>query len=533
MGFLNSNTPTAKFIQENPANFPIPSVFTYKKDGGHMKTLPSALLCLALALTPSTPAQQGGAGPVALTIYNQDFAVARTTVDLDLKAGPNEVTTTNVTSQLEPDSVVLRDPTGKVAFKVAEQNYDAGVIDQPSLLEKFEGKTIQFSQGRTPDGQPITVTGKIIRATSNNQQPLIEVNGLMQFQLPGTPLFPSSTDGLLLKPTLRWQIDAPRSPHLPAELAYITRGMSWQATYNIVAPESTNVTGTEHVDLTGWVTIQNNSGTDFPEARIKLMAGDVAKLRETLISGRAFGAADAISFQNAMPTPAVTQQAFDDFHLYDLNRTVSLASSETKQVQFIEAAAVAMDRVYEYDGAIRQPGYNLCPGCHNDQPSFNTNSNTKVSVHAEIKNSTANHLGMPLPAGRIRLYRRDASGQMEFIGEGTINHTPAEETVKVPVGSAFDVTGERKQTDFHIDTRAHTIDESYEITVKNQKTTPVHVAIVEHMNRGQNWQLTEETVDNIAPSTPDTKRDSSTIEIPLTVPPAGQTKITYSVRYTW
>jgi hypothetical protein len=189
-----------------------------------------------------------------------------------------------------------------------------------------------------------------------------------------------------------------------------------------------------------------------------------------------------------------------------------------------------MNRVYEYDGAIQQPGYNLCFGCHNDQPAFGTNSNTKVSVRAEIKNSTANHLGMPLPAGRIRLYRRDTGGQMEFIGEGAINHTPAEETVKVPVGSAFDVTGERKQTDFHIDQRAHTIDETFEITVKNQKITPVNVAVVEHMNRGQNWQIAEQPN---AQSTPYTKRDSNTIELPITVPPTGQTKVTYTAHYTW
>ena len=234
-------------------------------------------LLAALAITAATAlAQQGGAAPVALTIYNQDFAVARTTVDLNLKAGMNEVTTTNVTSQLEPDSVVLRDPAGKIAFTVTEQNYDAGVIDQNSLLQKFEGKTIQFqtqsfsmSAGSVSNAASI-VDGKIIRANANGSQPLIEVDGHLQFVLPGMPLFPASTDGLLLKPTLRWQIDSPRAARVAAELAYITQGMSWQATYNVVAPEAKDVTGPERVDLLGWVTMRNNSGTDFPEARIKL-----------------------------------------------------------------------------------------------------------------------------------------------------------------------------------------------------------------------------------------------------------------------
>ncbi len=490
-----------------------------------IRTICTIFVCGLAVSIPQTSAiaQQGGAGATALTIYNQDFAVARSVVDLNLTAGTNQVTTTNVTSQLEPDSVVLRDPAGKVVFKVTEQNYDAGVVDQNSLLQKFEGKTIQFSRGITADGKPLTVDGKIIRASQN--QPLIEVGGLMQFQLPGTPLFPASTDGLLLKPTLRWQIDALKAAHLSAELAYITHGMSWQATYNIVAPESKDTTASEHVDLMGWVTIQNNSGTEFPQARIKLMAGDVAKLRDLrprVVNGAPY-AATALNVM--VDAAAVTQQAFDDFHLYDLNRTVSLNSGETKQVQFLEAAEVSMSRVYEYDGSDNR-GFNLCPGCHNDQPSFGIGSNTKVNVRAEIKNSTANHLGMPLPAGRIRLYRRDTGGQMEFIGEGTITHTPTDETVKVPVGSAFDVTGERKQTDFHVDQRAHTIDETFEIAVKNQKTTPVNVAIVEHMNRGQNWQITEQ-------STPFNKRDSANIEFPVVVPASGQIKATYSVRYTW
>jgi hypothetical protein len=491
-----------------------------------------ATLAAAAALTRAANAQQGGAEPVALTIYNQNFAVARTTVDLDLKAGANEVTTTNVTSQLEADSVVLRDPTGKVAFKVVEQNYDAGVIDQNSLLEKFEGKTIQFQTYAlnlpTANGGPTTPTivdGTIIRANTNGMQPLIEVNGHLEFQLPGTPLFPAATDGLLLKPTLRWQIDAPKAARVAAELAYITNGMSWQATYNVVAPESKDVTGPEQVDLFGWVTMKNNSGTDFPSARIKLMAGDVAKI-QNMSPARGFSAGMAMAMDANIASPSVTQQAFDDFHLYDLNRTVSLASGETKQVEFIEANQVQMDRVYQYDGATPQPGYNNCIGCHNDQPSFGTASNTKVTVRAEIKNSTANHLGMPLPAGRIRLYRRDTGGQMEFIGEGTVTHTPAEETVKVPIGSAFDVTGERKQTDFHTDQRAHTTDETFEITVKNQKTTPVNVAVAEHMNRAQNWQITGQSANFV-------KKDSTTLEFPITVPAAGETKVTYSVRYTW
>lgn len=478
--------------------------------------------------------------PVALTIYNQSFAVARTSIDLDLHAGINEITTSRVTSMLEPDSVVLRDPTGKRAIQVVEQNYDAAVVSQEWLLEKYEGKTIDF-QVTTPQGMQ-TVAGKIIRAGFNRQpaytfdgqyqngqqaQPLIEVNGKMQFQLPGLPLFPSATDGLLLKPTLRWQIDSGAAAHFSAELAYITGGLDWDATYNIVAPESSDVTGNEKSDVLGWVTIHNQSGTEFPQARIKLMAGDVAKIQPPnggYGRGTVYAMGAVAGIQAAQPQ--VTQKAFDDFHLYDLNRTVALRDGETKQVQFIDAANVSMQRTYIYDGlnAQIQP---IFGGNVNQNRGYGLdNENTKVMVVEEIKNSEANHLGMPLPAGRVRLYRRDADGQMEFVGESAINHTPTEETLKVPTGSAFDLKGSRRQTEFHIDFNRREIDENFEIKLTNQKQQPVNVKVIEHMYRGDNWEITNKSSDY-------TKRDSQTIEFPVQVAAKGEDTVTYSVHYTW
>ena len=251
-------------------------------------------------------AQQVPTQPIALTIYNQSFAVARTSIDLDLHSGPNEVTTTDVTSMLEPDSVVLRDPSGKRIVRIVEQNYDAGVANQAWLLSKYEGKTINF---QISPGQ--IVQGKIIRAGFQQpysyngryqqgipSQPLVEVNGQMQFSLPGMPLFPAATDGPLLKPTLRWQIQSENDARFAAELAYITGGLDWEATYNIVAPDNSDVTTTEKADFLGWVTIHNQSGTDFPSARIKLMAGDVAKLQPG--SARFNAAKDAVSFSEGV-----------------------------------------------------------------------------------------------------------------------------------------------------------------------------------------------------------------------------------------
>lgn len=498
-------------------------------------------VCLFALLAPSLAlAQQDPTTPVALTIYNQDFAVARTSIDLDLHAGLNEVTTDRVTSRLEPDSVVLRDASGKRMIHVLEQNYDAAVVNQEWLLQKYEGKTIDF-QTVTPQGVQV-VQGAIVRAGSRSDagysaygqyigaqqtQPLIEVNGKMQFQLPGTPLFPATTDGLLLKPTLRWRIQSEKPERFSAELAYITGGLDWSATYNVVLPNSTDVTGDEKADVVGWVTIHNESGTEFPEARIKLMAGDVAKLQADRFRG---GTREGLVLAASAPVgaPGVTQKAFDDFHLYDLNRTVALRNGETKQVQFLEAAQVDVRRNYMYDGSAvdLQPSYNNGYGV-NEQRGFGLeNGNEKVRIVEEIKNSEANHLGMPLPAGRIRLYRRDADGQMEFIGEDTINHTPTEDTVKLATGSAFDVKGSRRQTDFHVNQQDRLLDETFEIKVTNQKEQPVNVQIVEHLYRGANWEIRDKSSDF-------TKRDSHTVEFPVQIPAKGETTLTYTVRYTW
>jgi hypothetical protein len=478
-----------------------------------------AILLLMAAVCASAVAQQAKTSGTALTIYNTDLAVARTTVNLNLKPGNNEVTTTNVTSHLEPDSVVLRDPTGRHKVQVVEQNYDAAIVTQNWMLQKYEGKTIDFELGVG------AVRGKILRAGENGTQPLIEVDGKMQFQLPGLPVFPASTDGLLLKPTLRWQIFSRTAESFPAELSYLTHGFNWHATYNVVSSSAAAAdSGTEPVDVVGWVTMSNKSGTDFANARVKLMAGDVAVVRREYTLGVIGGLGTA---QNAMvaPPPSVTQKAFDDFHLYDLHRTVTLKNGETKQVEFVRAADVPMTRKYVYDGAENLPTYWPGSGAWLNE-DVGRGGTKKVRIELEFVNSKKNHLGMPLPAGRMRFYRTDSDGQMEFVGESMIDHTPEDGKVKVTTGMAFDVTGERKQTSFHVNSGARTIDESYQITVKNAKEKPVKVEVLEHMFRAANWEITEK-------STAFEKKDSSTVVFPITVPAHGQQQVTYTVHYSW
>jgi hypothetical protein len=484
------------------------------------------ILCVLWVSCVLAGAQQSQtqASGTALTIYNQDLAVVRTSVDLDLKPGSNEVTTTKVTSQLEPDSVVLRDPKEQHPVQIVEQNYDAAIASQMWMLQKYEGQSIDFEVQRY-DKADVIVQGKILRAPMDGSEPLIEVDGKMQFQLPGLPLFPASTDGLLLKPTLRWEIFSKDAAQFPAELSYLTHGFNWNATYNIVAAgESATGSGTESMDVIGWVTMSNDSGTDFTNARVKLMAGDVAVARPAALprARQMMLASQMVAGNGAM---AVTQKSFDDFHLYDLNRQVTLKDRETKQIEFIRAEAVPVTRKYVYDGAQDLPE----TGAYNGAV-MGTNfglSNTKhVRVEQEFANSKQNHLGMPLPAGTIRFYRRDSDGQMEFVGENTIDHTPEDGKVRLQTGTAFDVTGERTRTDFRVNAQERTIDESYSIMVKNAKDKPVDVSVVEHLFRAANWDIVGKSTDFV-------KRDSSTVEFPVTVPAHGEKVVTYTVHYSW
>jgi hypothetical protein len=494
----------------------------------------------------------GGAVPVidrtALTIYNQDFAVIRTPLELNLQAGTTDVSETNVTGQLEPDSVVLRDVTGKRPIHVLEQNYDGALRVQAEMLAKFEGKTIDFGI-QMSDGTMKVVPGKIIRAgyvpqfdliqrygqnyfyqnqgVNQQQEPLVEVDGKLRYGLPGIPYFPADSPGLTLHPTLHWLIASEKPAKIPAELDYITRGLRWDATYNIVSPAEDGPAG-QRLDMSGWVNVTNESGTDFLDAALQLMAGDISKLVNAN-GGYAAGMAAAHSIDVASAAGAqqqITQKSFDDYHLYDLHRTATLLDHQSKQIEFLNVAGIPAKRVYVYDGfsvAERngQPNYFQW-----NQENFGTGSNPKVWIMQEFKNSDANHLGMPLPKGRMRFYRRDTDGSLQFVGENTIDHTPKDEMVRVYLGNAFDITGERTRMDFKSMQQARTIVESYKIVVKNAKDTTASVRVVEHMYRTANWEISKN-------SNPFNKTDSQTMEFNVDVLAHGETEVTYTVTYTW
>jgi hypothetical protein len=486
-----------------------------------------------------------GAEP-SLTIYNQDFAVVRELLAFDLKAGTNEVRVTDITAHMEPDSVILRDPTGKRAIQILEQNYRADPISQGLLLSLCEGKEIDFLVRGTDRRDDQIVRGRIIRSgyephQSGMQrygqeymaaqrasaygaagQPIVEVNGKLRFSLPGEPLFPSLADDTILKPTVQWVLETDKAGKLDAELSYVTGGMSWQADYSMLAQDQNDA-----IDAIGWVTMDNQSGRTFENARIKLMAGDVSKIQPQERAMMRY-AADSMSAFGGAAAP-VSEKAFEEYHLYTLNRSTTLHDRETKQIEFLRAENVQTQRLYVYHGAKmdynRYRGYP--PESLRQERDYGTQSNPKVWVMREFKNSKENHLGIPLPKGRVRFYRRDDDGQLEFTGENVIDHTPRDETVRIYTGDAFDLVGERRRTKYDIDTNRNWLDEAFEIKLRNRKEQgEVEIRVVEHLYRWINWEIVEKSDTFL-------KTDSQTVEFRVQVPAGQEKTVTYKVHYTW
>ena len=467
--------------------------------------LPNPMKLPALLLLAAASASF--AADPALTIYNGGYAVVRETLPVELKAGVNQVTFAGATAQVESDSVILRDVAGKAEFRILEQSYRNDPVSQAMLMSFFEGKTLEFNR-REANKPDRVVAGKVVRSGfvpgGNFVEPIIEVDGKLQFSLPGEPVFPSLGSDNILKPTLNWKLAADAAAKIDAEVAYLSRGFTWEASYNLVAPEKGDI-----LDIVGWITMNNHSGMTFPDAKIKLMAGDVHRVQPEYehaiqmgAAAKGFGAADAV----------VTEKSFDEFHLYTLANPATLRDKETKQVEFVRATGVKAQRIYVYEGAGRY--------------RRGVSSVGKVQVYREFKNSEANKLGIALPKGKVRFYSQDGDRQLEFVGENQIDHTPKDETIRVLTGNSFDLTGEHKMTNSREDGANRTATQSFEIKVRNHKKEPVEIRVVEHANHGGEWTLT-------AQSQPHEKKDAFTLEFRVPLQPDEEKTVTYTIRYTW
>jgi len=443
----------------------------------------------------------------ALTIYNGGYAVVRETLPIDLKAGVNQVSFAGATAQVEADSVILRDVAGKAEFQILEQSYRNDPVSQAMLLSLFEGKTLEFNRRETNKPDRI-VTGKVVRSGyvpgGNYVEPIIEVDGKLQFSLPGEPIFPSLGTDNVLKPTLNWKLNSASSGKIDAEVAYLSNGFSWEASYNLVATDKSDL-----LDVVGWVTMKNRSGMTFADARVKLLAGDVnrAQPEYPIGYGRGMGSGGAVK----SAARVVTEKSFDEFHLYALGNPVTLRDKETKQVEFVRATGVKAERIYVFES----------------NRQYEQRGAGKVQVYREFKNSEANKLGMALPKGKVRFYTQDGDRQLEFVGENRIDHTPKDEVIRVLTGNSFDLVGERRVKSSKDDGANRNATRTVEIKVRNRKKEPVEIRVIEHAEYlGGNWTLT-------AQSQAHEKKDATIFEFRVPLQPDEEKVITYTIRYNF
>jgi hypothetical protein len=428
---------------------------------------------------------------------------------------------TDVASGIDPTTVTFESLTDPAGTSVLEQNYEYDVVSGTKLMEKYLGKNViaVLRQQAAGEAKP-PITGSLL--SSDGSTVVIKTERDVQVINRGDIVTVALADAsnLITKPTLVWKLDAEKAGQHDAKVTYQTDGITWRADYSIIMNKDDTA-----ADVGAWVSILNQSGASYPNAKLKLVAGDVQRVKppQRIYEMRAMqemakAVRDDTGFQ---------EKAFFEYHLYTLGRPTSLGDNSTKQIElFPTRQNVPAKKTFVYYGLPEQWRYWIAPEPNQDR-NLGTESNKKVDIYLQIENKEANGLGIPLPAGRIRAYKTDdADGSLEFIGEDVIQHTPKDEKVLVKLGSAFDVVGERVQTDFKIDVRGHVIEEEFEIKLRNHKKEPVDVIVKENLLRWTNWEI-------INASDKHEKQDYRTIHIPVTVDPDAEKKVTYRVKYTW
>jgi hypothetical protein len=430
-----------------------------------------------------------------LTVYNQNLALVKDRRIMNLPAGIANMSFTEVAAQIDPSSVKFGTP-GAPGIRVLEQNYEYDVISDSKLLQKFIGACIKVT-----DAKGVTVEGYLIGTGENlilSAQPSGgEVKILKAAQIQ-TIAFPEMPNGLVAKPTLVWLVHNPgKEGRYPVEVSYLTEGLSWKADYVATINEAEN-----RIDLTGWVTLDNQSGGDYLNARLKLVAGDVNRAPE---AGREM--TRKVLYEAVAATAAnesFEERSFFEYHLYTLPRTTTLKNFQMKQVELLTANSVPAKKLFIYEGAANPK---------------------KVKIMLEVKNGKEENLGMPLPQGRIRVQKADYEGSLQFIGEDRIDHTPEGEKLRIYLGNAFDIVGERVRLEVK-EPAERTREESFRIKLRNHKTESVTVTAVENLSAWHEWKITKSDCKY-------TKTEAGKAEFNVTIPPDGEKVINYTVRYKW
>jgi len=475
-------------------------------------TIGIVVIVLAGLAISAVGAQETQSDGVSLTIYNQGTALVQDRRTFTLQSGENTLDFTDVAASIDATSVSFKSLTDPLGTTVLEQNYVFDLVGSGALLERYLDEQIQVvtEDGTTFSGQLLSGrNAEIILRADDGQVVVIGLEGVRDLRFPALP------EGLITRPTLRWLLQSAQGGEQQVELTYLTGGMSWTADYTVLLAQ-----GNASLDLNGWVTLSNTSGASFANALVKLVAGDVNRLPQPDMFAREEGlmAADALGGA----APAVEQRQFFEYQLYEIQRPVTVADNETKQVEFVTGTEIPGNTFFVYEGSTPFYGY----GYPITDQYYGQSGITDVQNWLEFSTGEENGLGADLPAGRIRVYQEDTDGAALLIGENQIDHTPMGEDVRIYLGNAFDLVGERTQTNFQL-IGVNVLEETYEIKLRNRKDDEtVEIRVPENLFRWSNWEILNASTDYV-------KLDSSTIEFRVDVAPGEEKIITYTVRYTW
>ena len=506
----------------------------------------SAAIALALAIAAPVAAQDD-IGATSLTIYSTTqpgsvspdlyrpvpgqgnvypgqavpgYAMIRQERALDLARGVNRLNFRDVAAYIDPTTVAFESLTAPDTTRVIEQSFAFDLVSTEKLMERYIDQIVtvdQLAGNRVTQlsGRLLSTQGGLVLAAEDGKiHTLNSYTGVHFPDLPG---------GLMTRPTLIWDVATEQAGRHNTRITYQTAGITWWSDYNLTFSPGADANN-GFLDVGAWVSILNRSGASYPDARLKLIAGDVNRVQPPVPEQRAF-ARRALEADALLADQGFAEKSFFEFHLYTLGRNTNVDDNSTKQIElFPTVRRVPAKKLLVYYGLL--PQY-LSFGGRYTERELGVPTNTKVDVYLEFENREAVGLGIPLPAGRMRVSQLDAADDaLEFIGEDVIDHTPKDETVRVALGSAFDVVGERRQVAFNVDTNAKRMEETVEVKVRNHKTEPVDVLVRETLYR---W-----TTNDIVETTHQYQReDARTVHFPVTIPPDGEAVVRYRVRYTW
>ena len=444
---------------------------------------------------------------IELTIYNDNLGLVKEVRELELEAGSNVYRFSDVPSLIDPTSVQvasLDDPQG---LTVLEQNYEYDLVNSYSLLQKYVDQeiTLMTKSGSVYSGTLLSGSDDLILFGASGVT-IVTRDQVQEIAFPALP------EGLITRPTLVWLLEAAEAGTQDVQVTYMTAGLSWKADYNLLfMPES------EQLALTGWVTLQNDSGASYKDALLKLVAGDLNRV--TVPAPMMISEARGVGGGTA---PAVEERSFFEYHLYEIQRPVTVRDRQTKQIEFVSAGAVTASKQFVYEAS---PQAFVSRGGAVTDPNYGSLPDAAVRVELAFANDVASGMGFALPAGTMRVYQQDVDGGAELVGEDAIEHTPRGEQVTLYLGDAFDVVGEHVQTDFEL-LGEHSIEESYAVTLRNHKPDDIEVRVIEHLFRAQDAEVVTSSMDY-------EQVDASTIAYQLLLAADGQAVISYTVRYEW